>query len=120
MRFYETQGLIKPHRNSSGRRFYTEDDIDWMKFLLHLKGTGMAIADLKTYVNLRSQGDETIPARLALLKKTKQDFLKQFEQVQHHLQILNDKINWYEEKQAGLAGEQESFAAYLRKLGHSV
>lgn len=78
----------------------------------------MSISDLKQYISWREQGDCTIPQRLALLKSTKNNFLQQFADIQHHLQILNDKINWYEAKEAGLTSEKESFADYLHRLGH--
>jgi len=52
------------------------------------------------------------------LKKVKADFLVQFNEVQHHLQILNDKINWYEEKESGITDDPESFRAYLDRFGH--
>ena len=118
LRYYETEGLIKPHRYTNGRRYYTEDDVSWVKFINHLKGTGMSISDLKQYIAWREQGDQTIPQRLALLKQTKNNFLQQFADIQHHLQILNDKINWYEAKEAGLTSEKENFANYLQRLGH--
>ncbi|CAM3165426.1 MerR family transcriptional regulator [Lactiplantibacillus plajomi] len=118
LRYYEDQGLIEPHRHANGRRYYQEDDVNWVKFLLHLKGTGMSISDLKQYVTWRAAGDATIPQRLALLQRVKSDFLVQFNEVQHHLQILNDKINWYEEKEAGIMTAPEDFASYLKRFGH--
>ncbi|RRK11347.1 MerR family transcriptional regulator [Lactiplantibacillus garii] len=118
LRYYENEGLIEPHRLANGRRYYEETDVNWVKFLLHLKGTGMSISELKQYVEWRAAGDSTIPQRLELLKKVKADFLVQFNEVQHHLQILNDKINWYEEKEAGVTQDHEDFATYLQRFGH--
>ena len=43
LRYYEKEGLIRPHRNGSGIRYYTEQDVRWVNFLLHLKSTGMSI-----------------------------------------------------------------------------
>jgi len=118
LRYYENEGLIEPHRLANGRRYYEAADISWVKFLLHLKGTGMSISELKQYVVWRAAGDQTIPQRLELLKQVKADFLVQFTEVQHHLQILNDKINWYEEKEAGVTQDHEDFANYLQRFGH--
>lgn len=118
LRYYESEGLITPSRYPNGRRYYTEEDLAWLKFLQHLKGTGMTIEELKKYIHWREEGDRTIPQRLALLKATKSNFLEQFAEIQHHLQILNDKINWYEAKEAGIVAEDEGFAAYLQHLGH--
>jgi len=118
LRYYEKAGLIEPHRLDNGRRYYESADVHWVKFLLHLKGTGMSINELQQYVEWRAQGDATIPQRLALLQHVKDDFLVQFNEVQHHLQILNDKINWYEEKDAGITQDHEEFASYLERFGH--
>ncbi|MFC6178639.1 MerR family transcriptional regulator [Weissella sagaensis] len=118
LRYYETENLIKPQRSANGHRYYTRDDFDWLRFLNHLKGAGMSIADLKQYIMLREQGDKTIPQRLALLKTTKNNFLKELSEIQQHLQILNDKINWYEAKVTGIISDSEKFKTYLEHLGH--
>ena len=120
VRYYESLGLISPQRSVNQRRFYTEKDIDWMRFILHLKNTGMSMEQLQQYVLLRSQGDITIAERLELLLQTRDDFLQQQAKLQKHLQILNDKIEWYQRRQQGLLSEQVSFAEYLISNGHSL
>ncbi len=91
-----------------------------MRFLLHLKNTGMSMVQLQQYVLLRSQGDNTIAERLELLMQTRENFLQQQARLQHHLQILNNKIDWYQQRQQGLLSEQVSFAEYLQQLGHNL
>lgn len=91
-----------------------------MRFLLHLKNTGMSMVQLQQYVLLRSQGDNTIAERLELLLQTRENFLQQQARLQHHLQILNNKIDWYQQRQQGLLSEQVSFAEYLQQLGHNL
>lgn len=120
VRYYESLGLISPQRSVNQRRFYTEKDVDWMRFILHLKNTGMSMEQLQQYVLLRSQGDITIAERLELLLQTRDDFLQQQAKLQKHLQILNDKIEWYQRRQQGLLSEQMSFAEYLISNGHSL
>ncbi|MBI0098041.1 MULTISPECIES: MerR family transcriptional regulator [Snodgrassella] len=120
VRYYESLGLISPQRSVNQRRFYTEKDVDWMRFILHLKNTGMSMEQLQQYVLLRSQGDITIAERLELLLQTRDDFLQQLAKLQKHLQILNDKIEWYQRRQQGLLSEQVSFAEYLISNGHSL
>lgn len=120
VRYYESLGLISPQRSVNQRRFYTEKDVDWMRFILHLKNTGMSMEQLQQYVLLRSQGDITITERLELLLQTRDNFLQQQAKLQKHLQILNDKIEWYQRRQQGLLSEQVSFAKYLISNGHSL
>ncbi|RLQ94606.1 MerR family transcriptional regulator [Falsibacillus albus] len=51
LRYYERLGLLPPSkRSSSGRRFYTEDDLKFMKFIKSLKETGMALEDIHEFV----------------------------------------------------------------------
>ncbi|WEV37035.1 MerR family transcriptional regulator [Lactobacillus sp. ESL0677] len=40
MRYYDEDSLIKPHRLANKQRYYDEDDVNWMRFLMHLKIRG--------------------------------------------------------------------------------
>ena len=81
LRYYEKEKLITPARDHHERRFYTELDIKWVGFLLHLKGTGMSMNEIKQYVKLRAQGDETIPARRELLNQVQARCVAQIEEM---------------------------------------
>lgn len=83
LRYYEDQGLVKSQRDENGVRYYTDEDIRWVGFILHLKGTGMRLNDLKRYVKLRAKGDATIPERRAMLQKTKDDAEADIAELQH-------------------------------------
>jgi len=51
IRAWETRhGFIKPMRTESGRRLYTQDDIDRIKLALHLKEQGVAISRVKSVI----------------------------------------------------------------------
>lgn len=116
LRYYEKEALLKPNRLENGIRYYTQADIDWVKFILHLKSTGMTIEQLKQYVMWRAQGDTTISQRLALLQKVRHQFLQEFEHLQHSLTILTSKIDWYQGKVNGQIQVDEDFAMYLKRL----
>lgn len=118
IRYYERQKLLVPHRDNNNRRYFTDIDVSWFKFLMHLKGTGMSIKDIKQYVVWRAMGDSTIANRTKLLEKTKANFLNDYAQLEHHLQVLTDKINWYHEKTAGTIMDKEAFLDYLERIGH--
>ncbi|RMC47269.1 MerR family transcriptional regulator [Lactobacillus sp. ESL0228] len=116
LRYYEQEGLLAPERDASGQRFYTDADRSWLEFILHLKGTGMTITELKEYVALRAQGDGTIPSRLALLKEVQKNAMRQLEELTDNIKLLNQKIDWYEEKQNRTISDDETFAAYLKRI----
>lgn len=116
LRYYEDQGLIMPQRDAAGVRFYTLEDVKWVGFILHLKGTGMRITELKQYVALRAQGDATIEARKALLQKAKAQAEAELAERQANLQILTRKIDWYDGKLDQSIDQVESFEMYLQRF----
>ena len=119
LRYYEKEGLVKPHRSANGLRYYTDADVNWIKFLLHLKSTGMSIEQLKQYVEWRAEGDSTINQRLDLLKSVREEFLRKMDDLDHSLTILNDKIDWYDGKSSGNIKDSEDFASYLKNMQHA-
>ncbi|MCO6543838.1 MAG: MerR family transcriptional regulator [Lactobacillus sp.] len=116
LRFYEQEGLIVPKRDDANRRYYTEQDVSWLGFLLHLKGTGMTMSEMKEYVTWRAEGDQTIAQRKQLLEKVRQRANKQISDLQHNLEIVNHKIDWYDGKLQCTISDDESFAQYLQKF----
>lgn len=119
LRYYEKEGLIRPHRTDSGVRYYTDQDAKWVRFLLHLKSTGMTIEQLKRYVKLRAQGDSTINQRIELLEEVRRNFEVEFQQLQDSWTVLNDKLDWYKGKENGHIEDSEQFSDYLQRLNHS-
>ena len=68
LRYYEKAGLIDAvDRSSGGQRRYASADLAWLEFLLRLRATGMSIADMQRFAELRRGGDRTIADRLTLL-----------------------------------------------------
>ncbi|MCY9005904.1 MerR family transcriptional regulator [Peribacillus frigoritolerans] len=52
LRYYEKEGLVVPLRKGKNR-IYTEEDREWLEFILHMKNTGMALVDIKKYTLMR-------------------------------------------------------------------
>lgn len=116
LRYYEDQGLIRSQRDDNGVRYYTTKDIRWVGFILHLKGTGMRLNDLKRYVQLRAAGDSTIAERRAMLQQVKDDAEADIAELQMHLRVLGHKIDWYDGKVDHSIADTESFHDYLQKF----
>ena len=98
LRYYEQEHLLVVKRDSSGRRYYAPEDIDWLLFIKRLKDTGMSIKEIREYAILRHQGDSTVRERLAILEKHKTIVLQEKEKWETNLQNLNEKINLYKQK----------------------
>src|SRR4051812_1195759 len=89
VRYYEKEGLLIPKRDENNLRQFTDQDIGWFRFLLHLKGTGMSVKELKQYTNWRAMGDHTIYDRLNLLENRKILVEKEIQELQQNLDVLN-------------------------------
>ncbi len=97
LRYYEKVGVIPPvHRTSGGVRDFTETDIGWVENAVCMRNAGLSIEALIEYQRLYSQGDETIKARLELLKNQRRLLLEQKKKMEITLAHLNYKISRYE------------------------
>lgn len=98
LRYYEKKGLLRVSRDSVGRRNYSEDDIEWVKFIQRLKDTGMLLRDIKHYSDLRYQGDDTMAERMELLVQHRKSVLEEKRKWEEYLRNLDEKISIYQER----------------------
>ena len=97
LRYYEKAGLIEAvNRSSGGQRRYATGDLDWLTFLLRLRATGMSIADMQRFAQLRRAGDSSIAARLELLITHRDDVQRHIAELLGHLRALDTKIDHYQ------------------------
>lgn len=71
LRFYEKEGLITPDRDKNNLRIYSEEDANWLKFLLHLKGAGLSVEELKQYTIWRLDRRQHYFRTIKYVKKEK-------------------------------------------------
>src|SRR5579884_3637660 len=70
LRYYERIKLLEPvNRAPSGHRQYRQKDLDWIGLLINLRETGMPLAEMLHFAELRRQGDATAHERLLLLEQ---------------------------------------------------
>jgi DNA-binding transcriptional MerR regulator len=93
LRYYERIGLLEPvRRASSGHRRYRQRDIDWIGLLINLRETGMPLAEMLHFAELRRQGDATAPERLLLLEQHQCSLEQQMQKLEQHMTSLQQKI----------------------------
>lgn len=108
LRYYERIGLIPPvHRNSSGNRDFTEEDLGWVEFIKCMRSAGLSIEALIDYVKMFQKGSSTIKARKHLLIEQRQLLAERIKSMQETLKRLDFKIDGYEERMA--VKEEELF-----------
>lgn len=103
LRYYDKEGLLPfMERTESGIRIFKDSDYEILKIIHCLKSTGMQIKEIKEFINLVLQGDESIEARLELFRKRKFELEKQMADLQETMDTVNYKCWYYETaKKAG-------------------
>lgn len=101
LRYYERLGLVEVKRSESGHRRYEAEDLKWLEFLVRLRGTGMSLERIQTYVTLWRQGDQTIAERKALLEAHAAEVEAQVAQSQASLNVIYFKLEHYQDLLAG-------------------
>ncbi|MEU4087677.1 MerR family transcriptional regulator [Streptomyces aureus] len=97
LRYYEKAGLIeRVGRTTGNQRRYRAADLAWLEFLVRLRETGMPIADVRRFAELRSRGDETVPERLAMLREHGAGLRERIRALRRNASALEDKIDHYE------------------------
>ncbi|MFI5686267.1 MerR family transcriptional regulator [Streptomyces sp. NPDC051636] len=97
LRYYEKAGLIeRVGRTTGNQRRYDAADLAWLEFLLRLRETGMPIADMQRFAQLRSRGDETVADRLAVLREHRAELGERIRALRRSAAALDDKIDHYE------------------------
>jgi DNA-binding transcriptional MerR regulator len=96
LRFYEAEGILRPAgRAANGHRRYRAEDVLWLEFVLRLKLTGMPLAEIRQYADLRLQGEATLQARLTMLRHHRRRLTARIAELSTCADALDDKIRTY-------------------------
>lgn len=95
LRFYDKEGLLPfVERSNGGIRVFKEADYEWLKVIECLKKTGMKLTDIKTFIKMAMQGDDTIDSRLQLIQNQKESIEQQISELSEIHKVLEFK-EWY-------------------------
>lgn len=81
-----------------GRRNYSENDVEWVKFIRRLKDTGMLLRNIRHYSDLRYEGDGTMQERMELLLTHRKSLLEEQRKWNEYLENLDEKIGIYRKR----------------------
>lgn len=103
LRYYDKEGLLPfVERSPGGMRMFQEKDYEWLQVINCLKKTGMSLKDIREFIDMAMQGDETIEPRLALIRQQRDAVEAQLNELQETLAVLEFKCWYYETaKEAG-------------------
>lgn len=96
LRYYEKEGLLPSiHRSEGGARRFSEEDLDWLGLICCLKSTGMPIRQIKEFVDLSRQGDETLKERCDILLGHKREVEARIKAMENQLRKVTKKIECF-------------------------
>lgn len=97
LRYYEKEMLLyEVPRDSGGRRYYTRELIDALKFISALRATGMPINGIKDYIALYRRGEGTASQRMGLLQSHEEHVQAQLRETRASLNMIRRKIALYQ------------------------
>lgn len=101
LRYYDKEGLLPfVERSSGGIRMFQEKDFEWLRVIGCMKKAGMSIKDIRQYIELAMQGNDTIDARLELFRHQRDVLNTKLKELQHTLEMVEYKCWYYETAQA--------------------
>ena len=97
LRFWAKSGFFPfVKRNENNIRLFSDDDLGWVKIVKCLRSVGTENKAIKKYIDLCIIGDSTIQERYEIIRSTKQKALKQLQELNQQLELLNYKENFYQ------------------------
>lgn len=97
LRYYDKRGLFPDvARSRGGMRVYTEDDLEWARFIERLKASGMPIAEIKEYINLYRAGDSTIERRREIVHERRNEIDGQVKELKNARDFIDYKCWFYD------------------------
>lgn len=95
LRYYDQEGLLPfVERKENGIRVFKDSDYEWLQVIECLKKTKMSLKDIRSFIQMSMQGDDTIQARLALIEQQRNSVEKQIADLRQTLETLDFKV-WY-------------------------
>ena len=98
LRYYDKEGLLPfVKKTPSGLRNFADQDIELLRIIECLKGTGMQIKDIRQYIVWMMQGNSTLRERLDMFERQKERLELQIRQLTDFMDKINFKIDFYKD-----------------------
>ena len=131
LRYYDNEGLLPNlERSKSGTRLFTEHDYEWLKVIDCLKKSGLSIKEIKAFIALTEQGDDSLSERRELFRARRSAVEQKIKELSDMMALLNFKCWYYdtaiaegtEERVRALSPDElpEPFGDVKRKMNMDV
>lgn len=127
LRYYDKEGLLPfVERSAGGIRMFKESDFEWLQVIGCMKKAGMSIKDIRQYIEMALQGDDTIDLRLEMFRHQREELRVQMEELEHTMEMVEYKCWYYETaKKAGTVAvprdmKESEVPERFRKILHEL
>ena len=111
IRYYDKEGLLTfVHRSESGTRLFREEDFEPLYTITCLKKGGMPIKEIRKFMELFMQGNDSIHERYLMFKEQEKRLEDQISELQEMLEIVRYKCWYFQE------AEKHNDIDYYKKL----
>ena len=102
LKFYCNQGLVpNVKRDSQNHRVFDDRDVAWINSLNCLKRCDMGIAEMKEYLALCQDGEETIPKRKRILEAKRRTLEEEPKRIADAIAYIDRKQSFYDDVLSG-------------------
>ncbi|MFI6985224.1 alpha/beta fold hydrolase [Embleya sp. NPDC050154] len=99
LRYFERQGVVpSPGRDNAGRRRYTTADVELIRMLVHLRETGMPLADIAQFTGADDTATDPAGLRVGLLKAHRRRVYDRREELDRALDVITRKIADFDDR----------------------
>lgn len=117
VRYYTDKGLIpNVQRDKNNNRLFNKESINWFTGVNYLKACGMSLKDIKSYVELCLQGDDTIRERYKLILQYKAAAERQLKEAKERVVYMTRKASHYAEIMKSLIPDDTNPATWNEKI----
>jgi DNA-binding transcriptional MerR regulator len=96
LRFYDKEGLFPHMERKSGRRMFSEREVETLRVIECLKASGLEMKDIKQFMEWTTMGSATYAQRKQLFETRKAAVEEDIRQLQKTLDMLKYKCWYYE------------------------
>ena len=97
LRWFERQGVVPPPaRTAAGHRRYTEEDVHLLEVLMHLRRTGMPLAEITEFTAWVRCDPDGVADRLQLLQRHRERVARSQQELTAAQAVIAQKISDYQ------------------------
>lgn len=112
LKFYCNQGLVpNVKRDAQNRRVFDDRDIAWINSLSCLKNCNMGIGEMKEYLALCLEGEDSIPERKNILEAKRKALEQERKRIEDAICYIDWKQSFYDDV---LSGKIKYFSNLIR------